>query len=83
MKYILVILCSIAKIFRIALKIHELALVNFMEPTFRLPVLTPECTVILLSAAQNIPTHMFTGNESGNFIAKYRSKPRTFRHPSL
>ena len=29
-----------------------------MERKFCLPVLTPECTVILLSAAQNIPTHI-------------------------
>ena len=53
-----------------------------MERKFRLPVLTTECTVVLLSAAQNIPTHIFTDNESGNFIAKYRSEPQTFVHSS-
>ena len=53
-----------------------------MERMFRLPVLTPDSTVILLNGAQSIPTHMFTDNESGNFIAKYRSEPQTFVHSS-
>lgn len=53
-----------------------------MERKFRLPALTPECTVIL-SGTQSFHKHTVTDNESGNFIAKYRSKPRISRHPSL
>lgn len=54
-----------------------------MERMFRLPALTPEYTVILLSGTQNSHKHTVTDNESGNFIAKYRSKPWISRHPSL